>query len=364
MPNVLIAGGGSGGHVAPAIAAAEELISRGCKVLIAHSTRPIDKIMLEQSTFEGFQVPAAPASMHPIGAIKFCLGFLQTARLIRHVIQRKQIQCVLSTGGFVAAPALKAARSVGCPTVLLNIDDPPGKANRLAVRWADQVLSTVRCGLDRVTLITPPLRTIVIASSDTNSCKERLGIDERLLTLLVTGASQGARTINDLICELAVRFPSNFQGWQVVHIAGSSQISRMQDKWQSIDVPCKVFGFHHQMGDAWGAADLAITRGGANTIAEIAMNNVPAVVMPYPFHKDDHQRTNATPLAELGGVRIATDHKTLADNLYDVGDLILELMNDHETRFTMRQAMIGVSPQNGASTIADTCISCVESTQG
>ena len=364
MPNVLIAGGGSGGHVAPAIAAAEELKSRGCKVLIAHSTRSIDRVMLEQSAFEGFQVPAAPASMHPIGIIKFCLGFLQTTKVIRRVIQSKQIQCVLSTGGFVAAPALKAASDAGCPTILLNIDDPPGKANRLAVRWADQVLSTVQCELDRVTLIEPPLRSIVIASSDTIGCKERLGIDERLLTLLVTGASQGARTINDLVCELAVRFPSNFRGWQVVHIAGPSQVSQMQDKWQSIDVPCKVLGFHHQMGDAWGAADLAITRGGANTIAEIAMNNVPTVVMPYPFHKDDHQLTNATPLAELGGVRIATDHKTLAENLYDAGDIVLELMNDHQTRFTMRQTMIDASPQNGASTIADTCISCVEAIRG
>lgn len=364
MPNVLIAGGGSGGHVAPAIAAAEELKSLGCKVLIAHSTRSIDRVMLEQSGFEGFKVPAAPASVHPIRAVKFCLGFLQTTRLIRHVIQNKQIQCALSTGGFVAAPALKAANSLGCPTILLNIDDPPGKANRLAVRWADQVLSTVRCELDRVRLIEPPLRSIVIASSDTNGCKKRLGIDNRLLTLLVTGASQGARTINDLICNLAMQFPSNFQGWQVVHIAGPSQVARIQDKWRSIKVPSKVFGFHHEMGDAWGAADLAITRGGANTIAEIAMNNVPTVVMPYPFHKDDHQRTNATPLADLGGVKIATDHKDLAKNMYDAGDIILELMNDHQSRFKMRQAMISSSPQNGASTIADACISCVEGTRG
>ena len=364
MPNVLIAGGGSGGHVAPAIATAEELESLGCMVLIAHSTRSIDRVMLEQSAFEGFQVPAAPASVHPIGAIKFCFGFLQTARLIRQVIKSNKIQCVLSTGGFVAAPALKAASSVGCPTILLNIDDPPGKANRLAVRWADQVLSTVRCELDRVTLIEPPLRSVVIASSDTAGCKERLCIDERLLTLLVTGASQGARTINDLVCKLAMQFPSNFQGWQVVHIAGPSQAARMQEQWQSIEVPCKVIGFHHQMGDAWGAADLAITRGGANTIAEIAMNNVPTVVMPYPFHKDDHQRTNATPLAELGGVRIATDHKTLEENLFDAGDIILELMKDHQARFNMKQAMISASPQNGASTIADTCISCVEATRG
>ncbi len=364
MPNVLIAGGGSGGHVAPAIAAAEALQSRGCNVLLAHSNRSIDGVMVEQSSFEGFQVPAAPASANPLRAIKFCLGFLQTANMIRSVIRSKHIHCVLATGGFVAAPSLKAARSVACPTVLLNIDDPPGKANQLAVRWADRILSTVECNLDQNTVIEPPLRTIVIASSDSSGCKDRLGIDDRLLTLLVTGASQGARTINDLVCELATRFPSHFQGWQVIHIAGPSHLAHMQNRWQEIDVPCKILGFHHEMGDAWGAADLAITRGGANTIAEIAMNSVPTVVLPYPFHKDDHQRTNATPLANLGGVKIVTDHKTLEHNLYNAGDTILELMADHQTRFMMRQQMVNAAPGNGATAIADTCISCIEAAQG
>lgn len=360
MPSVLIAGGGSGGHVAPAIAAAEELESRGCTVVLAHSKRDIDALMVGRTPFEGLQVPAAPVSVHPIRALTFCLGFLRTNRMIRDVIKSRKINCVLATGGFVAAPALKAANDIGCPSILLNIDDPPGKANRLAVRWADQVLSTVECDLEGVTLIEPPLRKVVIASSDTDNCKERLGIDTRLLTLLVTGASQGARTINELICELAIRFPLHFQGWQVLHIAGTMHAEQIQDKWSGIDVPCKVLGFHHEMGDAWGAADLAITRGGANTIAEIAKNGVPTVVLPYPFHKDDHQRSNALPLANLGGVVIATDHKQLDQNLSDAGDSVLELMSSHKTRFEMRQSLVRATPRNGVTAIADACISCVE----
>ena len=364
MPNVLIAGGGSGGHVAPAIAAAEELESRGCNVVLAHSNRSIDGMMVDRTSFEGIQVPAAPVSVNPVGTIKFCLGFLRTSRMIRNIIRNRSINCVLATGGFVAAPALKAANDVGCPSILLNIDDPPGKANRLAVRWADRVLSTVHCDLDRATQIEPPLRKVVIASSDSDECKKRLGLSTRLLTLLVTGASQGARTINDLICELAIKFPSNFQGWQVLHIAGTVHVEQLQDKWSGIDVPCKVLGFHHEMGDAWGAADLAITRGGANTIAEIAINSVPTVVMPYPFHKDEHQRSNALPLADLGGVVIATDHIQLDQNLYDAGDSILELMGNHQSRFEMRQFLVGKAPINGATAIADACISCVEAPHG
>ncbi|MEE2912451.1 MAG: glycosyltransferase [Planctomycetota bacterium] len=362
MPNILIAGGGSGGHVAPAIAAAEELYSRGYGVLLVHSNRSIDDLMVERSPFQGVQVPAAPASLKPFKAVKFCVGFVQSFRMIQNLIQDKDIKCVLATGGFVAAPALKAASSVGCPTVLLNIDDPPGKANRLAVRWANQTLSTVPCKLDNVILIDPPLRNVAIAPMDAAACKNRLGINDQLQTLLVTGASQGARTINELICELTTRFPTNFQGWQIMHITGAGNEEQIRERWKSIDVPCKVLGFHHEMGDAWGAADLAITRGGANTIAEIAMNNVPTIVMPYPFHKDNHQRKNATPLQKIGGIKVVTDHKMLQENLLEAGELVLELINNHHARACMRQAMIDSKPKNGVNAIADTCTSFIKAT--
>jgi len=111
------------------------------------------------------------------------------------------------------------------------------------------------------------------------------------------------------------------------------------------------------MGKVWGAADLAITRGGANTIAEIACNAVPSIVLPYPYHDDDHQRTNAETLASIGGVVIETDHKTLEANLEYVGPTILALLDNHHRRFEMQQALSLEAPINGAPVIADTIIS-------
>lgn len=111
------------------------------------------------------------------------------------------------------------------------------------------------------------------------------------------------------------------------------------------------------MGEAWGAANLAITRGGANTIAEISINTVPSIVLPYPYHQDDHQRTNAEPLEKIGGVRIAKDHTQLDLNLQDAGLLILELLKDHQSRFSMRQSMIESPSINGADEIALACLS-------
>jgi len=190
-----------------------------------------------------------------------------------------------------------------------------------------------------------------------------MGLDPHRLTLLVTGASQGSSTINALVPALAKQSPIQFRGWQVLHITGEAHVESVRDSWQTIDVPSKVVGFHHEMGDAWGAADLAVTRGGANTIAEIAFNAVPTIVMPYPYHKDDHQRTNALHLAHAGGVIIATDHIVLETNLSDAGKHILQLLSDHKLLFSMRQALASTIPMNGTSAIADACMTCIENSK-
>jgi UDP-N-acetylglucosamine--N-acetylmuramyl-(pentapeptide) pyrophosphoryl-undecaprenol N-acetylglucosamine transferase len=356
MPRVLIAGGGSGGHTAPAVAAAEALVKRGAEVLIAHSNRSIDLEMMKEYEYESIALPAAPLSTKPFGFFRFCHGFLQTSSKVKSLIRNQKIDCVLATGGFVAAPSLYGANKIGCHTVLLNLDNPAGKANKLAVRWADTVLSTVSCDLEGFKLVNPPLRRSVIKSAPTDICKQRLGLDPNKMTMLVTGASQGARTINCLIPELAKANSSRFNGWEILHIAGTTHQEEVEKMWKKVDVSSKVVGFLSSMGDAWGAADLAVTRGGANTVAEILINAVPTIVMPYPYHADDHQRTNAMPLEQLGGVAIAKDHKELKGNMQDAGERILQLLKDHKLRFDMQRAMFESPTENGSYAIADACL--------
>ena len=179
------------------------------------------------------------------------------------------------------------------------------------------------------------------------------------MTLLVTGASQGASSINELLPSLAKEQPEFFRGWQVLHIAGVNHESKVKELWNDCDVPCSVVGFVQNMGFAWGAADLAVTRGGANTIAEIAINAVPAVVLPYPYHKDDHQKSNALPLVVKGGVFVETDYAQTSLNLAHVGSVICKLLKDHQQRFAMQQALTTASPENGAIEIADACIASI-----
>ncbi len=356
MPKILIAGGGSGGHVAPAIAVAEELQSKDCTAILAHSTRAVDLLMTKQTPFECLPLPASPLSTKPIGFIRFCVGFKRSETIVSSFIKEHAIDCVLSTGGFIAAPALRAAKKCSCPTVLLNLDDPPGKANRLAVKWADTVLTTVSCALPNSLKVPPPLRQCVIDSSESKCNYKKFNLNPHLLTLLVTGASQGATTLNELVPALAKQYPNRFQGWQILHISGTGHVKDTQASWSDLNIPFHVVEFVEEMGSAWGVADLAITRGGANTIAELAMNAVPAVVLPYPYHQDDHQRKNAQKLSSVGGVIVEKDYIQTDSNLKHAGNTILELMKDHQQRVAMQQAFASLSPINGSVAIADACI--------
>ncbi len=359
MPNILIAGGGSGGHVAPAIAAAEALQSLECSTVLAHSNREVDSLMAINTPFHCITLPAYPLSFKPIRFLKFCLGFFQSQKCVSHLIKHNNIDCVLATGGYVSAPALKAAKKQHCPTVLLNLDNPPGKANRLAVRWADTVLSTVDCSLQNATKIPPPLRKNVIAPEKNAQCYERFDLDPHRLTLLVTGASQGASTINELVPLLAKDVPNSFRNWQVLHIAGSNHVDVVTKYWKNTNVQYRVIDFVQNMGDVWGITDLAITRGGANTIAELSINAVPAIVMPYPYHLDEHQRTNAKPLESAGGVIIEKDFITTSHNVSSAGKTLLWLLKDHKKRFEMRQSLVSLEPENGAVAVGHACISSI-----
>ena len=359
MPNVLIAGGGSGGHVAPAIAIAEALRIKSCDVLIAHSTRAIDQKMVSETSFQATSLAAKPLSKSPLGFVQFCSGFLRSAKQTKYLIRKHNLKCVVATGGFVAAPALWAASRMSVPTVLMNFDMPAGKANKLASRWTDTVLSTVRWDDVDAKLVPPPLRACSISTHDQRTNNIALGLDPKKMTLLVTGASQGAGTINELIPALASVAPNNFINWQILHLAGEGKAQTVKEAYQETSVAHLVLPFTNEMGKFWGAADLAVTRGGANTIAEIAFNAVPSVVLPYPYHDDDHQYTNAEPLATIGGVKIETDYKELDANIKNGGQSILSLLTNHQKRFEMQQVLTIEAPINGATFIADTVLSVI-----
>ncbi|MCW5754426.1 MAG: glycosyltransferase [Phycisphaeraceae bacterium] len=356
---LVFAGGGTGGHIFPALAIAEHLGSEDGRSPVVHvvcSVRALDARILAANGVAFTPIPAAPPSAHPKRLVRFLRSWgpsVRTSRaLLRSLREAHGVVVVVAMGGYVAAPVVQAARVERCPVVLVNLDAAPGKANRWIARHAEHIFTSApvdRNGWERV----PPIvRSIARASDTPANCRESLGLAPDRPTLLVTGASQGARSINRFMAAFAARHASTLEGWQVVHQSGPEGEEELVRAYAEADIAAVVAPFFESMGQAWGAADLAISRAGAGSVGEVWANGVPTVFMPYPYHRDQHQRLNAAPLESVGGCVICADRIEPEANLTDAGTHLARLLGDSATRASMRSALASLGPADGAQRIA------------
>lgn len=356
-PAIIFAGGGSGGHISPGLAIAERIASQrpdADRVFVC-SERPIDREMLQEAGEDFVTIPATPPIMRPASLWRFLRTHLRSRSMVRELIQQRHITHVIALGGFVAAPAAVAGHQLGIPVTLVNLDSPPGKANRWMRAKCEHVFSAVdvpepRGFADEVVGL--PLRQRALAPGDAAACRKELQLDPDRPTLLVTGASQGATSINEMLIELLRHRSELFHGWQVLHLAGRDGDEPVRAAYQEAGVPGRVEPFLHEIGLAWGAADVAVSRAGANSVAEIAANRVPAIFIPYPHHADRHQERNAAPLAKVGGAMIVEDRITPKASAALLQPALRKLMNDPAKRATMRERLESLPFSDAAARIA------------
>jgi UDP-N-acetylglucosamine--N-acetylmuramyl-(pentapeptide) pyrophosphoryl-undecaprenol N-acetylglucosamine transferase len=357
---VILAGGGSGGHISPGLAIAEALreLDPCVRAIFVCSERPIDALMLGEADERFLSLPAQPFSLRPDKLLRFYRTFQASRNVARGMLQREGARCVAALGGFVAAPVMCAARDLKLPRVLINLDDPPGKANRMMALMATTVLSAIEVrspGTSKFKYqpVGFPVRNRSIAPGDALECRSRLGLDPAKPVLLVTGASQGAASLNQMMIALVHDQPEHFRGWQVLHLCGEGEVKQsLEHAYAEAGIAGAVLPFLHEMGLAWGAAEVALSRAGANSVAEVAVNCVPSVFLPYPYHKDEHQRRNAEPLEKLGGAAIMTDHIDPQQNLGRAGRVLVELLTNEPRRRAMQSALQANRPANASHEIA------------
>ena len=356
-PTIIFAGGGSGGHLSPGLAIDERLreIDPQARSIFLCSNREIDATMLGEAGVRHIALPATPPSPRPMRLLRFARTFRASVRQAREIMQRERAMRVIALGGFVAAPVVKAARSIGVPALLVNLDAPPGKANRWIARSCATVVSAIEVPMlpgFASQVIGMPIRRRAMAPANGPECRVRLGLEPDLPVLVVTGASQGATSINALMMELARSQPTLFKGWQILHLAGHNADGPLREGYGGAGICATVLPFLHDMGVAWGAAELAISRAGANSVAEIACNAVPALFLPYPHHKDMHQRHNAQPLVDAGAAAMEIDRIAATANAQTLGPVLDSLLRDGERRARMRTALQAMKRPDAALTIA------------
>ncbi len=283
----------------------------------------------------------------------FMRAWCASVSQVRRLIQQTQPAVVVAMGGFVAGPALVAGSKANLPVALVNLDTPPGRANRWLAKRANQVFSV------DPTLpgepISPPLRQSATSCVDQAQARSVLGLDPNREMLLITGGSQGARTINQMMVRLMATdaLRRALGSWQVLHLVGPENPPQpVQAAYAQAGVTARVEPFCDQMGLAWAGATVAISRAGAGSVAEAWASATPTVFLPYPYHADQHQKNNVAPLLRIQGAQMYEDRIDPQANVQQITKPLLGLIGNATQRNQMIQAMRDRRPSNGAVPIA------------
>ncbi len=354
------AGGGTGGHIYPAIAVAERIsqLEPTARIHFLCSSRPIDGQILGKAGFQFTALPAQGFSVRPRQLVGFVGSFWRSYKIARALIASSDDPVVVGVGGFAAAPAALAAYRLKVPLGLINVDIVPGKANRFIAGWADAIFvqfedtreAFAKCR-DRVRVVGCPLRTD-FDDPQPGRARGQLGLDPSRRMLLITGASSGAQNINQAICELLPKLDSLADTWQVVHLTGARNLDQVTQCYQQAKIPHKVVGYYDHMADLYAAADLVIGRSGAVSVAEYAASGAASICMPYPYHKDRHQYRNAGKLVEVGAAIIVDDVPDMTDRVEWLWEELEDLMRHDDKRREMSQACRQVARPDAAVQIA------------
>jgi UDP-N-acetylglucosamine--N-acetylmuramyl-(pentapeptide) pyrophosphoryl-undecaprenol N-acetylglucosamine transferase len=358
---ILFAGGGTGGHIFPSLAILERLREKHAPAepQFLVSFRPLDAQILGKRQVPYTALPAQPLSVRPWRWPAFLRAWRASVSAVAAIIRERQAAAVVAMGGFVSAPAVAAASRAGVPVLLVNLDAVPGRANRLMARRATQVFSAYATpALRAAETIGVPLPRAAVGPRDKGEARRQLGLDPDKETLLITGGSQGAQSVNRTMLEMVARSePRKALGrnWQVLHLTGGSpeELDAARRAYERAGIPARAETFCNQMGLAWSAASIAICRAGASTVAEAWANATPAIFMPYPYHRDQHQRLNAEPLAGIGAALLFTDQIDAKLNAKHLAGPLLALMSNAQQRIHMAELMRDRRPPDGAQILAE-----------
>jgi UDP-N-acetylglucosamine--N-acetylmuramyl-(pentapeptide) pyrophosphoryl-undecaprenol N-acetylglucosamine transferase len=352
--NAIIACGGTGGHLFPGLAVAESLRARGHEVMLFVSEKEVDALALAGRSFRFEKLPTIGLpSLYSPAIFGFLRRFNQSLSLCRSIYRNFKPQVVLGMGGFTSTAPILAGRMRGIATFIHESNAIPGKANKMTARMVRAVLLGFKeCApfFPRVhTEVTgTPIRT-ELQRLDRKEARAKLGLREDRLTLLVMGGSQGASGINQAMIK---SMPSlRATGVQIIHLTGVRDERLVADNYLRENIPAYVAPFHHRMEEAYSAADLAIARSGAASLAELAFYGLPSILIPFPYAADDHQTRNAEIVVEAGAAILLKEAELSGDLL---ARTITALAADDAKLRRMSESSTRIAPQHAADLVAST----------
>jgi len=360
QPIYIFAGGGTGGHLMPALAVAEKLaaLRADARVVFACADRDIDRRILSATPYAFTPQPVRPMPRGARGWGAFLRRWSASRRLARRLVRDLQPAAVFGLGGFAAAPVVLAAAAAGVRAGLLSIDALPGLANRrlagkvdvIFAQFAETVAAYGRHA-GKVRVVGCPVRTELTEASP-DEARKAFGLRDDRKTLLIVAGSLGAVNISQAVGRFRDDLELLAPEWQVLHVAGPGNLDRVQAIWAGSRVVHVVMEFCDRMDLAYAAADLVLCRAGAATIGELRATATPAVLMPYPYHRDRHQDRNAAALVAAGAAVVVKDTGNWVGNVSGLCSELLPILRREERLGALSEAAAGGTRTDAVEEIA------------
>jgi UDP-N-acetylglucosamine--N-acetylmuramyl-(pentapeptide) pyrophosphoryl-undecaprenol N-acetylglucosamine transferase len=349
-PCVVIAGGGTAGHIEPALALADAVrrIRPDARVVALGTERGLEKSIIPGRGYQLEMIPPVPMPRKPnVDLLKLPLKVRAAVKTTRALLERVGADVVVGFGGYVALPAYLAARG-RMPIIVHDSNARAGLANKVGARFAEKVAVAVDgTGLPGAEVVGIPLRESIVGLDRPAlraEARRHFGLHPTAPTLLVFGGSQGARSINNAVSACARRFAD--AGIGVLHAHGPKNSLAVQEVTGApryVGVP-----YLERMDLAYAAADVVLCRSGAMTVAEVAAVGLPAVFVPLP-HGNGEQALNAKPVVDAGGGILVPDEQLSPDK---VAELVVPLLTDRRRLTAMSTAARGTGHREAADVLA------------
>jgi len=357
----VITGGGTGGHVTPALALGEAIVDRGDEVLFIGSSRGLESRLVPDAGFD-LRVLASEQVMGRslLGRLRGAFSILRSVGSALRILWRYRPDAVISVGGYAAMPTALAAWISRRPLFLVEPNAIPGRVNRLTAHFARCVFvgfESARGYLPRRTdsvCVGVPLRRALYRAF---AGRPEPRLPTKALRIFVFGGSQGARQLNENVPEALAKLAKG--GVEVFHQTGETDRAAVAARYAELGIPAEVVAFERDMPKRYAWADLAICRAGALTVAELALAGMPALVVPYPFAADDHQTANARALEEAGAARLIPAQPLDVNAL---AQTIAELVTTPGRLLLMRQASVRLARPRAATEIIERCVARLDGT--
>lgn len=376
-PYVAIACGGTGGHLFPGLAVADQIQKRGGTVALLISPKDVDQQAVKAACgMEIFTLPAV--ALQNRNYLAFARSCWQAWRGSSKFFKQRRPDAVLAMGGFTSAPPILVAKDCGAQTFLHESNTIPGKANRFLSRWVDEAFvgfpeAAARLKARKVTVTGTPVRPQFrwgeapdeptredARPTKSADCRLALGLDPDRPVVLVMGGSQGASGLNDLMLAALPALAERASAWQWLHLTGANDLEKVRQGYNARGLSAVVKPFLAEMELALGAATVSVSRSGASSLAEIAAMRLPSLLVPYPTAAADHQLINARAFEKTGAAKLLEQKRATP---VAVAGLLCELVENSRVRLKMQTALAQWHAPSSAAQIAEIILTAIAQRQ-